>query len=109
MRKLAAIVSVGMSRIGRRPELTGRELVVEAFLEAWSGCRNMDRKEIGTVYVGSQSETYEHQIMYGTIVTDWLGLLPIGSVRVEGCAAAGALALRSGIIDIMSRIHDVVL
>jgi acetyl-CoA C-acetyltransferase len=109
MRNLAAVVSAGMSKIGRRPELNGRELVLEAFVEAWEQCRNIDRKDIGSVYVGSQSETYEHQIMYGSIVADWLGLLPKGSVRVEGCAAAGALAFRMGVIDILSGLHDVVL
>jgi acetyl-CoA acetyltransferase len=98
-----------MSRIGRFPELNARELVVEAFLEAWGDCRNLDRKDIGAVFVGNQSETYEHQIMYGTLVSDWLGLLPKGSVRVEGCAAAGALALRAGITSIMSGLHEVVL
>ncbi len=109
MRKLASIVSVGMSKIGRFPELNGRELVVEAFLEAWDGCKNLDRKDIGAVFVGNQSETYEHQIMYGSLVTDWLGLLPKGSMRVEGCAAAGALALSSGVTAIVSGLHDIVL
>ncbi len=109
MRKLAAIVSVGMSKIGRRPELNGRELVVEAFMEAWEGCRNLERKDIGAVYVGNQSETYEHQIMYGSLVADWLGLLPAGSMRVEGCAAAGALASQTGIMSILSGIYDIVL
>ncbi len=109
MRKLAAVASVGMSKIGKRTELNGRELIVEAFLEAWRECRNIDRREIGAIYVGSQSETYEHQIMYGSIVADWLGLLPKGSVRVEGCAAAGALALRLGVMDVLSGLNDVVL
>jgi acetyl-CoA acetyltransferase len=109
LRKLASIVSAGMSRIGRFPELNGRELVVEAFLEAWDSCKNLDRKDIGAVFVGNQSETYEHQIMYGSLVSDWLGLLPKGSMRVEGCAAAGALALFAGVTTIMSGLHDVVL
>jgi acetyl-CoA acetyltransferase len=98
-----------MSKIGRRPELSGRELIVEAFLEAWQECKNIDRKDIGSIYVGCQSETYEHQIMYGSIVADWLGLLTKGSMRVEGCAAAGALAFRLGVVDILSGLHDVVL
>ncbi len=109
LRKLAAVVASGMSKIGRRPELTGRELVLEAFMEALDFTRNLERKDIGAIYVGSQSETYEHQIMYGSLVADWLGLLPSGSLRVEGCAAAGALAFRQAVIDIMSGLHDVVL
>jgi acetyl-CoA acetyltransferase len=109
LRKLASIISVGMSKIGRFPELNGRELVVEAFLEAWASCKNLERKDIGAVFVGNQSETYEHQIMYGSLISDWLGLLPKGSMRLEGCAAAGALALRAGVTSIMSGLHDVVL
>lgn len=98
-----------MSNIGRFPGLNGRELVVEAFLEAWAGCKNLDRRQIGAVFVGNQSETYEHQIMYGSLVSDWLGLLPKGSMRVEGCAAAGALAMSAGVTTIMSGLHDIVL
>lgn len=109
MRRLAAVVSAGMSKIGRRPELVSRELVVEAFMDAWREVRNLDRKDIGCVYVGSQSETYEHQIMYGTMVADWLGLLPKGSMRVEGCAAAGALAFRLAVMDVLSGLHEIVL
>src|SRR5579875_1048401 len=97
-----------MSKIGRRPELTGRELVLEAFMEALDFTRNLERKDIGAVYVGSQSETYEHQIMYGSRVADWLGLLPSGPLTVEGCAAAGALACGQAVIGIMSGLHDVV-
>jgi acetyl-CoA acetyltransferase len=108
-KKIAGIVATGMSIIGRRPEVSGRELVVEAFREALESCKNLERKDIGSLYVGSQSETYEHQIMYGSIVADWLGLLPKGSVRVEGCAAAGGLALRMAVMDILSGAHDIVL
>jgi acetyl-CoA acetyltransferase len=109
LKRLASIIGVGMSRIGRFPELNGRELVVEAFLEAYYSCKNLDRRDIGAVFVGNQSETYEHQIMYGSLVSDWLGLLPNGSMRVEGCAAAGALALRTAVTAIMSGLHDIVL
>jgi len=78
-------------------------------MEAWNGCRNLEKKNIQSIYVGSQSERYEHQIVYGSVVADWLGLLPSGSLRVEGCAASGALALRLGILEIISGISDVVL
>jgi len=106
---LAAIVSCGMSRIGRFEGLTGREL----FLEAWKECLerqpNLDTKKIGAVYVGNQSEVYEHQIMYGAMVAESAGLLPKPAIRVEGCAAAGGLAVHSGVLDILSGAHDMVL
>ena len=106
---LPAIIAAGMSRIGKRTGLTSKELFLEAFTEALDRAPNLDRKKIGAVYVGSASETYEHQIMYGSLMTQAAGLLPVGSSRVEGCAAAGALALRSGIMDVLSGLHDTVL
>lgn len=109
MPPLAAIVSAGMSKIGIHKRLNTRELFLQAFLETLDRVPNLDRKKIGAIYVGAQSETYEHQIMYGTALADWSGLLPIGSMRVEGCAAAGSMAIRTGVMDIMSGLHDVVL
>src|SRR5487761_411544 len=106
---LASIISAGMSKIGKRENLTSRELFAEAFLECMERVRNLDRKEIGAIYVGSQSEIYEHQIMYGNLIAETAGLLPKPAIRVEGCAAAGAIALRSAVIDVMSGLHDIVL
>jgi acetyl-CoA acetyltransferase len=106
---LASIVSAGMSRIGKRENHTSRELFAEAFLECLDRASNLGRKDIGAIYVGSQSETYEHQIMYGNLIAEAAGLIPTPAIRVEGCAAAGAIALRSAIIDVISGLHDVVL
>jgi acetyl-CoA acetyltransferase len=106
---LASIISAGMSKIGKWDNLSSRELFAEAFIECMSRVPNLDRKEIGSIYVGSQSETYEHQTMYGNLVAETAGLLSKPAIRVEGCAAAGAIALRSAIIDVMSGVHDVVL
>jgi acetyl-CoA acetyltransferase len=106
---LPSIISAGMSKIGKRENLTSRELFAEAFLECMGRVPNLDRKEIGAIYVGSQSESYEHQIMYGNLVSETAGLLPKPAIRVEGCAAAGAIALRSAVIDVMSGLHDIVL
>lgn len=105
----AAIVSAGMSKIGRRKGLSSRDLFLEAFLECLERAPNLDRKEIGAVYVGSQSEVYEHQIMYGTLLAEAGGLLPKPAMRVEGCASAGSMALRTAVMDVMSGMHDVVL
>ena len=106
---LASIISAGMSKIGKREKLSSRELFAEAFVECMGRVRNLDRQEIGAVYVGSQSEIYEHQIMYGNLIAETAGLLPKPAIRVEGCAAAGAIALRSAVIDVMSGLHDIVL
>jgi acetyl-CoA acetyltransferase len=98
-----------MSKIGHREKLGSRELFAEAFLECMEKVPNLDRKDIGAIYVGSQSEIYEHQIMYGNMVAETAGLISRPAIRVEACAAAGAIALRSAIFDVMSGLHDAVL
>lgn len=106
---LAAIVSAGMSKIAKRKNLTSRDLFLEAFLESLGRAPNLDRKEIGAIYVGSQSEVYEHQMMYGTALAEAGGLLPRPAMRVEGCASAGSMALRVAVMDVLAGLHDTVL
>jgi acetyl-CoA acetyltransferase len=102
---LAYLVAAGMSRIGRREE-TSRELIVEAFREVLDA---VDPSSIEAVYVGVQSEVYEHQIMYGALAAEALGLLPKEAYRVEACAAAGALALHNAVMAVRSGLVDVAL
>ena len=93
------IIGVGMSRIGRREE-DGRQLLLEAYRELVE--MGADTAVAEAIYVGVQSEVYEHQIMYGTLAAEALGLLPREAYRVEACAAAGALALRSAYMAVKS-------
>ncbi|MEM0463176.1 MAG: thiolase domain-containing protein [Pyrobaculum sp.] len=102
---LAYIVAAGMSKIGRREE-SSREIVAEAFEEVTTV---VDPRDIEAVYVGVQSEVYEHQIMYGALVAEALGLLPREAYRVEACAAAGALALHTAVMAVKSGLVDVAL
>jgi acetyl-CoA acetyltransferase len=105
----AAVVSAGMSKIGKRKGLTSRDLFLEAFTECLERARDLSRDDIGAIYVGSQSEVYEHQIMYGNVLAETGGLLPKPAMRVEGCASAGSMALRAAIMDVLAGMHDVVL
>ncbi|MEZ0248089.1 MAG: thiolase domain-containing protein [Thermoproteus sp.] len=102
---LAYLVAAGMSKIGKREE-TSRELIIEAFREVLEA---VDPDLVEAVYVGVQSETYEHQIMYGTLAAEALGLLPKEAYRVEACAAAGALALHTAVMAVKSGLVDVAL
>ena len=101
------IVSVGCSDIGRT-DLTGRDLFSAALAEAFEGLPD-PAELVDALYVGNQSETYEHQIMYGTLLAEWAGLRNVPAERVEGCAAAGALALRHAVEDVRRGTHDAVL
>ena len=64
---------------------------------------------VEALYAGNQSEQYEHQIMYGTLLAEWAGLQHIPAERVEGCAAAGALALKHAVEDVRNGTHEAVL
>jgi len=101
------ISAVGLSPIGST-DLTGRDLFTAALTEAFEGLPP-PADVVDAVYVGNQSELYEHQIMYGTIVAEWCGLRFTPAERVEGCAAAGALALRHAVRDVRTGTHDAVL
>jgi len=101
------IPAVGLSPLGET-DLTGRDLFTAALTEAFEGLP-APAEIVDAVYVGSQSERYENQIMYGTIIAEWCGLRFAPAERVEGCAAAGALALRHAVRDVRTGTHDAVL
>jgi len=101
------ILSVGASPVGES-ELTGRDLFSVALAEAFADLPD-PAEIVDALYVGNQSESYEHQIMYGTLLAEWAGLRHTPAERVEGCAAAGALALRHAVRDVRSGECDVVL
>ncbi|WP_255150028.1 thiolase C-terminal domain-containing protein [Halorarius halobius] len=101
------IAAVGASPIGRT-DLPGRDLFSVALGEAFDGLPD-PADIVEAVYVGNQSESYEHQIMHGTLLAEWAGLRHVPAERVEGCAAAGALALRHAVKDVRNGEHDAVL
>jgi acetyl-CoA acetyltransferase len=101
------IVGVGSSPAGES-ELTSRDLFSVALAEAFAELPD-PAEIVDGLYVGNQSESYEHQIMYGTLLAEWAGLRHTPAERVEGCAAAGALALRHAVRDVRSGECDVVL
>ena len=101
------IAAVGASPLGRT-DLTGRDLFSVAVAEAFEGLPD-PADVVDALYVGNQSESYEHQIMYGTLLAEWAGLRHVPAERVEGCAAAGALALRHAVEDVRSGRRDAVL
>ena len=101
------ILAVGSSPIGAT-ELTGRDLFSAALTEAFDGLPD-PAELVEAVYVGNQSERYEGQIMYGTLIAEWAGLRNVPAERVEGCAAAGALALKHAVQDVRAGTYDAVL
>ena len=101
------IAAVGSSEIGRS-DFPGRDLFSVAIREAFDGLPD-PAALVDALYVGNQSEQYEHQIMHGTLLAEWAGLRHVPAERVEGCAAAGALALRHAVKDVRNGEHEGVL
>jgi len=103
----ATIAAVGSSELGKT-DLPGRDLFSAALAEAFEGGPD-PADVVDAVYVGNQSESYENQIMYGTLLAEWAGLRNVPAERVEACAAAGALALKNAVRDVRTGVHDAVL
>jgi len=107
---LAAIISAGLSRFGKIEEYTGRELFVEAAMEAFERCPYLNpKKDIKSLVIGMMSESFEHQGHSAPMLSDWTGLLPAPAVRTEIACASSAAALRYGIFSILSGVYDVVM
>jgi len=107
---LAAIVSVGLSKFGRRQGVYARELFAEAALEAFGRLKNFEPgKDIKAAFIGQMSESYEHQSHTAPMAASWAGLLPAPAIRVEDACASSGAALRCGIMAIKSGMFDIVL
>lgn len=101
------LIAVGTSPLGLT-DLPGRDLFSVAVAEAFEGLPD-PADVVDALYLGQQTETYENQIMQGTVMAEWAGLRHVPAERVEGCAAAGALALKNAVRDVRAGAHDAVL
>ena len=107
---LASIVSVGLSKFGRREGVYARELFAEAALESFHRLEDFDPgKQIRAAFIGQMSEAYERQSHTAPMAANWAGLLPVAATRVEDACASSGAALRCGIMAIKSGLYDIVL
>ena len=106
-----AVAGAGMSKFGAFPDLSSRDLFVEAFQEMRGSVdRGFNPKDIEAIYVGNfSSDLFEGQAQVAPIMADWVGLTPCPATRVEAACASGGAALRQGILAIASGLYDVVL
>ncbi|MBS7269422.1 MAG: hypothetical protein KIH10_11380 [Candidatus Freyarchaeota archaeon] len=113
MGKLArgvALIGAGMSKFGAFPDKTGRELFVEAYVDAINSVdKGIDNKDIEAMFLGNfSSDIFEGQGHNGPLMADWVGLTPKPVTRTEGACASSGVAIRAGILAIASGLHDVV-
>lgn len=103
------VIGVGMTKCGIFPQRSLRSLITEACTKAINDA-GIDRGDIDSVVVGNCVApilTGENNI--SAIAVDYAGLLPKPAMTVEGACATGSLALRVGIMSILSGFSDVVL
>ena len=106
-----ALVGAGMSQFGSFPDLTTRDLFVEAFQEVLASVdKGLDPVDIQALYIGNySSDLFEGQGHTAPIMADWVGLTPRPATRIEDACASSGVALRQGIVAVASGLYDVVL
>ena len=101
------IHGIGMTRFGSLPEYSLKDLLLNACSEA---LKDAGRPKIDAVFVGNfLGGSISNQEILGAIVANDLGLGFIPSTKVEGACASGGIALRQGILGILSGEYDTVL
>ena len=103
-----AVIGVGMNpKWGELWDKSIRTLFTEAGLAAIDDA-GVDKIE--AMYIGCMSGgLFVGQEHLGSMLTDYLGVGHIPSVRVESACASGGLAVRQAFIDVASGMHDIVL
>lgn len=103
-----AIIGVGLTKFGELWESSFSQLFVEAGANAIKDA-NIDGKDIEAIFVGNMSGgRFIDQEHVSSLIADQAGLNPLPSTRVEAACASGGLALRQGVIAILSGFHDMV-
>lgn len=103
-------MSSGLSKFGRLEGQYGREIFAEAAKEAFENCPNLDPvNDIEALFIGHMGEAFEHQGHTGPTLADWAGLLPKPATRIESACASSGVALRMGIMAILSGMYKIVM
>lgn len=104
-----SIIGVGMTEFGERWDKGLRDLMVEAGVKAIIDS-GVDGPDIDAVYGGCMSAgRLTGQEHIGALIADQSGLNPIPATHVEAACASGGLALRQGVLSILSGEHDIVI
>ncbi len=107
MEKPVYIIGVGMTRVGRLYEKSGRELAAEAALAA---IRDSGGVHPRALVVGNMaSSIMMEQDSLGALVADYSGLRGIPAYKVEAACGSGGAAFYSGVSLALSGLVDTVL
>jgi acetyl-CoA acetyltransferase len=110
--KKVDLISVGMTKFGKHPDKTGRDLLAEAMGEAIASVdKGIDpKKDIKGLFIGYFTPSlYEHQGHSGPLSTEWLGLTGVPAFRTESACASSSAALATGYFAVASGMYDLVM
>ncbi|MEW6069845.1 MAG: 3-ketoacyl-CoA thiolase, partial [Candidatus Thermoplasmatota archaeon] len=109
MRRVA-IVGGGLAKFGVR-NATWKELVQEAGKATFEDVKNLDRKDIDSLFIGaSQPERFAFQTHVAPMVAEQLGIFPTKVIsRTELACASGQAAIRYAWACIASGISEIAL
>jgi len=102
-----AVVGVGHSQFGNRFDVTIDELALESVKEALDDA-NLEAKDIEFMVVGCAG-VWSAEDSPAVICSDYCGMLPKGSMRVEAMCATGSAATFVGYNVVASGFADLVL
>jgi len=109
-------VKVGIIGVGlipwkvRYPDKTYFELVMDAMKEALDDARISPREIDNVVYgISDLMVAFVRQCCPSTTIQDYIGMSGKPSVRVSAGAVSGAMAVRQGMVEILSGMSEVTL
>jgi acetyl-CoA C-acetyltransferase len=103
-----AIVGIGHGKFGVRSDASLRELIFEA-VKACLEDSGLALKEVDSMVTGVAGDEFAFNVQPSAQVHDYIGFYPKPNFRVEGACATGSVALRTGWMNIVSGLADVVL
>lgn len=106
--KKVAIVGVGHGKFGVRSDASLRELTFEA-VKACLDDAGLSLKEVDSMVTGIAVDELAFNVQPSAQVHDYIGFYPKPNFRVEAACATGSVALRTGWMNIVSGLADVVL
>ncbi|WP_342513124.1 beta-ketoacyl synthase N-terminal-like domain-containing protein [Sporosarcina sp. FSL K6-1522] len=98
---------IGMTQFGTFVDRTMKDLLLDACVQALEDAGN---PRVDAVFIGNfmGGAIYNQEIL-GAIVANELGLGFIPTAKVEGACASGGIAVRQGVLGILSGEYDTVL
>ncbi len=106
--KRVAVIGVGLTKFGELWDVSFSQLFVEAGTAAINDA-GIDGSDVDALYVGNMSGgRFIDQEHISCLIADYAGLTPIPATRVEAACASGGLAVRQGVMAILSGMHEVV-